>query len=158
MTLILKRVLLRKDKSRREAIDLFLRQHQLSLEADCEMAIIAEYRRRLVGCGAIAGNVLKCIAIDPSLQGEGLSLKLLTELLTLAYELGRSELFLFTKPCNAALFAGAGFWPAAGRAISGGCAAAGAMSCTCCASAGTAANTASAARLTRRAWPARVGV
>ncbi|HCM8115760.1 TPA: [citrate (pro-3S)-lyase] ligase [Klebsiella quasipneumoniae] len=113
MTLILKRVQLRKDKSRREAIDLFLRQHQLSLEADCEMAIIAEYRQRLVGCGAIAGNVLKCIAIDPSLQGEGLSLKLLTELLTLAYELGRSELFLFTKPCNAALFAGAGFWPIA---------------------------------------------
>ncbi|MEI6957437.1 [citrate (pro-3S)-lyase] ligase, partial [Klebsiella pneumoniae] len=68
---------------------------------------------RLVGCGAIAGNVLKCIAIDPSLQGEGLSLKLLTELLTLAYELGRSELFLFTKPCNAALFSGAGFWPIA---------------------------------------------
>ncbi|STV95120.1 [citrate (pro-3S)-lyase] ligase [Klebsiella pneumoniae] len=61
------------------------------------MAIIAEYQQRLVGCGAIAGNVLKCIAIDPSLQGEGLSLKLLTELLTLAYELGRSELFLFTK-------------------------------------------------------------
>ena len=113
MTLILKRVLLRKDKSRREAIDLFLRQHQLSLEADCEMAIAAEYQQRLVGCGAIAGNVLKCIAIDPSLQGEGLSLKLLTELLTLAYELGRSELFLFTKPCNAALFAGAGFWPIA---------------------------------------------
>lgn len=45
--------------------------------------------------------------------GEGLSLKLLTELLTLAYELGRSELFLFTKPCNAALFSGAGFWPIA---------------------------------------------
>ncbi len=77
------------------------------------MAIIAEYQQRLVGCGAIAGNVLKCIAIDPSLQGEGLSLKLLTELLTLAYELGRSELFLFTKPCNAALFSGAGFWPIA---------------------------------------------
>ena len=92
MTLILKRVQLLKDKPRREAIDRFLRQHQLSLEADCEMAIIAEYQQRLVGCGAIAGNVLKCIAIDPSLRG-GLSLKLLTELLTLAYELGRSELF-----------------------------------------------------------------
>ena len=62
MTLILKRVQLLKDKLRREAIDRFLRQHQLSLEADCEMAIIAEYQQRLVGCGAIAGNVLKCIA------------------------------------------------------------------------------------------------
>lgn len=62
------------------------------------MAIVAEYQQRLVGCGAIAGNVLKCIAIDPSLQGEGLSLKLLTELLTLAYELGRSELFYSLSP------------------------------------------------------------
>ncbi len=77
------------------------------------MAIVAEYQQRLVGCGAIAGNVLKCIAVDPLLQGEGLSLKLLTELLTLAYELGRSELFLFTKPSNVALFSGAGFWPIA---------------------------------------------
>ncbi|MBE8614511.1 [citrate (pro-3S)-lyase] ligase [Morganella morganii] len=110
MTLILKRIQIRKDKLRREAIDLFLRQHQLSLEADCEMAIVVEYQQRFVGCGAIAGNVLKCIAIDPQLQGEGVSMKLLTELLTLAYELGRSELFLFTKPCNAELFSGAGFW------------------------------------------------
>jgi [citrate (pro-3S)-lyase] ligase len=46
--------------------------------------------------------------------GEGLSLKLLTELLTLAYELNRSELFLFTKPENSVLFSGAGFWPIAG--------------------------------------------
>ena len=75
--------------------------------------IVAEDQRRIVGCGAIAGCVLKCIAVDPSLQGEGLSLKLLTELMTLAYELGRSELFLFTKPDNAALFSSAGFWPIA---------------------------------------------
>jgi [citrate (pro-3S)-lyase] ligase len=47
------------------------------------------------------------------LTGEGVSLKLLTELLTLAYELNRSELFLFTKPENSVLFSGAGFWPIA---------------------------------------------
>lgn len=49
----------------------------------------------------------------PVAAGEGLSLKLLTELMTTAYELGRSELFLFTKPYNAALFSCAGFWPIA---------------------------------------------
>ena len=113
MNLIVKRVAVQLDPRRREAVDLFLHQHQLSLEADCEWAIIVEYQRRIVGCGAIAGCVLKCIAVDPSLQGEGLSLKLLTELMTLAYELGRSELFLFTKPYNAALFSCAGFWPIA---------------------------------------------
>jgi [citrate (pro-3S)-lyase] ligase len=37
--------------------------------------------------------------------------------MTLAYELGRSELFLFTKPYNAALFSGAGFWPIARAGI-----------------------------------------
>lgn len=113
MNLIIKRVTVQKDPRRRDAVDLFLHQHQLSLEADCERVIVAEDQRRIVGCGAIAGCVLKCIAVDPSLQGEGLSLKLLTELMTLAYELGRSELFLFTKPDNAALFSSAGFWPIA---------------------------------------------
>ena len=113
MNLIIKRVAVQLDPRRREAVDLFLHQHQLSLEADCERVIVAEDQRRIVGCGAIAGCVLKCIAVDPSLQGEGLSLKLLTELMTLAYELGRSELFLFTKPDNAALFSSAGFWPIA---------------------------------------------
>ena len=113
MNLIIKRVTVQKDPRWREAVDLFLHQHQLSLEADCERVIVAEDQRRIVGCGAIAGCVLKCIAVDPSLQGEGLSLKLLTELMTLAYELGRSELFLFTKPDNAALFSSAGFWPIA---------------------------------------------
>ena len=113
MNLIIKRVTVQKDPRRREAVDLFLHQHQLSLEADCERVIVAEDQRRIVGCGANAGCVLKCIAVDPSLQGEGLSLKLLTELMTLAYELGRSELFLFTKPDNAALFSSAGFWPIA---------------------------------------------
>jgi [citrate (pro-3S)-lyase] ligase len=115
MNLILKRVQLQKDKPRREAIDLFLRQHQLSLEADCEMAIIAEYQRRLVGCGAIAGMRAEVHRRRPVAAGEGLSLKLLTELMTLAYELGRSELFLFTKPCNARSFPA----PASGQSPGG---------------------------------------
>lgn len=113
MNLILKRIPVKKDLQRREAIAAFLREHRLALEADCEIVIIAEHQRQIVGCGAIAGHVLKCIAVDPALQGEGLSLKLLTELLTLACELGRRDLFLFTRPCNAALFSGAGFWPIA---------------------------------------------
>ena len=69
MNLIVKRVAVQLDPRRREAVDLFLHQHQLTLEADCEWAIIVEYQRRIVGCGAIAGCVLKCIAVDPSLQG-----------------------------------------------------------------------------------------
>ena len=113
MSLIFKRLYLKKDVLRRDTVKAFLQEAGLSLEADCEIAVCAEWQGTLVGCGAIAGNVLKCIAVSPALQGEGLSLKLLTELLTLAYELNRSELFLFTKPENRMLFSGAGFWPIA---------------------------------------------
>lgn len=92
---------------------MFLEGVGLALEDDCEIAVCAYWQGEIVGCGSLAGNVLKCIAVSPVLQGEGLSLKLLTELLTLAYELNRSELFLFTKPQNRLLFSGAGFWPIA---------------------------------------------
>lgn len=113
VNLIFKRIYLQKNVLRRRSVAAFLQDAGLTLEADCEIAVCAEWRGEIVGCGALAGNVLKCIAISPTLQGEGLSLKLLTELLTLAYELNRSELFLFTKPENRVLFSGAGFWPIA---------------------------------------------
>lgn len=103
----------RRDNISRQAVKAFLAEARLTLEADCEVVVMAKSQGRLVGCGAIAGNVIKCIAVDPTLQGSGLSLKLLTELVTLAFERGHSELFLFTKPENVALFSGAGFWPIA---------------------------------------------
>ncbi len=42
--------------------------------------------------GSLAGNVLKCIAVSPVLHS-GLSLKLLTEPLTLAYEANPARAF-----------------------------------------------------------------
>lgn len=94
---------------------LLLKHAGLSLEADCEVLLVAvtENDERMIGCGAIAGNVLKCIAVAPEFKGEGVSLKLLTELVTMAFEMQRSELFLFTCSKNIELFAGAGFWPIA---------------------------------------------
>lgn len=113
MNLIFKRISPQKNEAGKKAVSCFLQSVGLSLEADCECVVCAERQGKIVGCGAIAGSVLKCIAVSPDLQGEGVSLKLLTELLTLAYEWRRSELFLFTKPENKTLFSGAGFWPVA---------------------------------------------
>lgn len=113
MSVIFRRVDLQRDASRRAAIMAFLSLSGLSLEADCEIAVCAECQGKIIASGSLAGNIMKCIAISPDLQGGGLSLKLLTELVTLAYELNRSELFLFTKPENQILFSGAGFWPIA---------------------------------------------
>ncbi|TGC81540.1 [citrate (pro-3S)-lyase] ligase, partial [Salmonella enterica subsp. enterica serovar Wilhelmsburg] len=111
VNLIFKRIYLQKDVLRRESVAMFLEGVGLARHDESERAACASCQRERVGCGSRAGNVLKCIAVSPVLQGEGLSLKLLTELLTLAYELNRSELFLFTKPQNRLLFSGAWFWP-----------------------------------------------
>lgn len=113
MDIVFKRIRLPARPGATDAVVRFLGQSGLRLEQGCDELIVAEQQGRLVGCGAIAGYVLKCIAVDPQCRGEGLSLKLLTELLALAWEKQRSELFLFTKPENASLFEGAGFWPIA---------------------------------------------
>lgn len=111
VNLIFKRIYLQKDVLRRESVAMFLKGEGLALEDDCEIAVGAYWQGEIVGCGSLAGNVLKCIAVSPVLQGEGLSLKLLTELLTLAYELSRSELFCSLSRKIGCCFLARGFGP-----------------------------------------------
>jgi [citrate (pro-3S)-lyase] ligase len=88
----------------------FLAQHQLSIDPDIEYFVVAYCEQDIIACGGIAGHVLKSIAVSSMLQGEGFSLKLMTELTNFAYEMGRFHLFLFTKPANIALFRQSGFF------------------------------------------------
>jgi [citrate (pro-3S)-lyase] ligase len=64
----------------------------------------------LVGTGSLCGNVLKYIAIDERLRGEGAALTLVSELVSEAYRRGITKLFLFTKAANEMLFRGVGFY------------------------------------------------
>lgn len=98
-------------KSSYQEIQRFLEHNDLLL--DPNVADFIEVRRdsELVACGGLDGNVIKCVAIDPSERGSGISLSLMGELQKLAMENGAMELFLFTKPDNENLFKGAGFYP-----------------------------------------------
>ncbi|MBB6054534.1 [citrate (pro-3S)-lyase] ligase [Tolumonas osonensis] len=88
----------------------FLRKNNLDIDPDIEQFIIAlDDAQQIVACGGIAGRVLKCIAIDPQLRGQGLALTLMTTLINQAFTLQRYELFLYTKPENEALFTECGF-------------------------------------------------
>ncbi len=95
------------------AIQAFLARFDLGIDQDVERYIVAYSDSEIVACGGIAGNVLKSIAIVPELHGSGFSLRLMTELTNLAYEMQRFELFLFTKPANVKLFRQSGFFPIA---------------------------------------------
>lgn len=58
----------------------------------------------LIATGSRQGNLLKCIAVDPNRQGEGLLSSVLTALRQEAFQQGHRQLFLYTKPENEHLF------------------------------------------------------
>ena len=67
----------------------------------------------IAATGSLEGNVIKCVAVDPARQGEGLTASVLTALRQKALEKGRRRLFLYTKPENRSHFAGLNFWETA---------------------------------------------
>jgi [citrate (pro-3S)-lyase] ligase len=64
---------------------------------------------KLIGTGSLVGNILQGIGVDPCFQGEGVSALIVTNLLKKTLEMGKEELFIFTKPEEAHHFQGMGF-------------------------------------------------
>lgn len=91
----------------------FLSRMGLRPEADTEYTVLLMEDGTIAACGSRSGNVLKCIAVDPAYQGDGLTGTLLTQLRREAFEKGFSHLFLYTKPRNRQLFAPLFFYPVA---------------------------------------------
>ncbi|MBR3383245.1 MAG: [Clostridia bacterium] len=77
--------------------------------ADHTVQLLSDYGE-ILGNGCLCGNILKYIAIDERLQGEGAALTLVSELVSEAYRRGITKLFLFTKAANEMLFRGVGFY------------------------------------------------
>ncbi len=67
----------------------------------------------LVATGSRDGNLLKCIAVDKSRQGEGLTATIITALRKEAFLEGINHLFLYTKPQNKMMFSDLFFYPVA---------------------------------------------
>ncbi|MBB1200191.1 [citrate (pro-3S)-lyase] ligase [Enterobacteriaceae bacterium 89] len=87
----------------------FLKENDLSLDTSVDIFITVSRDNRLIACGGISGNIIKCVAISQSVRGEGLALKLATELINLAYERHCPHLFIYTKTEYEALFHQCGF-------------------------------------------------
>ncbi len=67
----------------------------------------------LIATGSRLGNLLKCIAVDSSHQGQDLTATVLTHLRQDALQAGHRHLFLYTKPRNKYLFSSLFFYPIA---------------------------------------------
>ncbi|GAB96034.1 [citrate (pro-3S)-lyase] ligase [Kineosphaera limosa] len=81
----------------------------LGLDADIEVFVTAHADGRLIGCMGLAGVVVKCAAIDEDAQGAGIAARLMERLNYEALDRGRANLFVFTTPCNRAVFETLGF-------------------------------------------------
>ena len=87
--------------------------HKMGLAYECgaeyTVQLLSEYGD-ILGNGCLCGRVLKYIAVDPSLQGEGGATAIISELVSEAYRRGITKLFLFTKAGNEDTFRGVGFY------------------------------------------------
>jgi len=91
----------------------FLQCAGLKAEEDTEQTVLLWDEEELIATGSRKGNLLKCIAVDPARQGEGLTASVLTALKQEAHKEGYSHLFLYTKPRNKMLFEPLFFYPVA---------------------------------------------
>ncbi|AJI94087.1 [citrate (pro-3S)-lyase] ligase [Yersinia ruckeri] len=107
------RIIKRSDHQHIVEITRFLRENDLNIDSTVEVFITVSIDEKLVACGGIAGNIIKCVAISEKVRGEGLALSLATELVNLAYERHHSHLFIYTKIKNQMLFQQCGFYPIA---------------------------------------------
>lgn len=65
---------------------------------------------KLVGTGSYYANTLRCLAIDPQYQGQGLMAILVDRLLEIQLERGNADVFIYTKSSMAHLFEPLGFY------------------------------------------------
>lgn len=91
--------------------DAFLMQAGLTADEDWEQAVLLWEKDTLIATGSRQKNILKCIAVDPAYQGEGLVATVLTALRQEAFRQGFRHLFLYTKPENEHLFRPLLFYP-----------------------------------------------
>ncbi len=92
----------------------FLAECGLAYEggADYTVQLVSE-EGDILGTGSLCGRVLKYIAVDPCLQGEGGANMILSELVSEAYRRGLTHLLIFTKAANEGTFRSMGFYTVA---------------------------------------------
>ena len=98
---------------RKELWQDFLRRMGLEPDENVERTALVWDSGELIATGSRQSNILKCIAVDPAHQGEGLTATVLTALRQDAFTAGHSHLFLYTKPKNRWMFESLFFYPVA---------------------------------------------
>jgi [citrate (pro-3S)-lyase] ligase len=93
----------------RAQIAAFLASRGLGWEEDPDYSVVMLRKGRIVGSGSLSGRIVKGLAVDESLAGEGLMVRILSELEAEAARRGIVRPFIFTSPANRAIFESLGY-------------------------------------------------
>ena len=96
---------------RRGQLEAFLAGCGLDIDARAEYTAMLVDDGEIVAAGSLDGMTVKCVAVAPDRQGEGLAARVMTELRREAWARGHGQLMLYTKPRNRMMFAELGFSP-----------------------------------------------
>lgn len=101
------------DEKKEQTWKAFLKKAGLEPDADVNETALVWDDDVLIATGSRNGNLLKCIAVEQSRQGEDLMSKVLSALRQEAFKEGYNHLFLYTKPENEGMFSSLFFYPIA---------------------------------------------
>jgi len=91
----------------------FVKRAGLEPDTRTDTTVLIWEAEQLIAVGSRLGNLLKCIAIEETYQGTGLTATVLTHLRQDAFAAGYKHLFLYTKPKNLPQFSSLFFYPVA---------------------------------------------
>ncbi|MBP6322333.1 MAG: [citrate (pro-3S)-lyase] ligase [Fusobacteriaceae bacterium] len=99
-----------KNKFEMQDLRLFLKENELNFDEDCDYTIVLrDSEDRIVATASKTKNILKCFAIDSSMRGEGVSGKIVTDILNKMFSEGYDSSLVFTKVENLELFINMGY-------------------------------------------------
>lgn len=96
-------------KSEREETEKFLSKFDLKFEKDIIHTLNCIDNGKIVGTISCSNNVIKCMAVDNSYQGENIAGSLISKIIQYIYHLGTDSIFVYTKPENKDIFESMGF-------------------------------------------------
>ncbi|MDR0925165.1 MAG: [citrate (pro-3S)-lyase] ligase [Hungatella sp.] len=89
----------------------FLKRNDLDYDQGIEYSVcLIDENYQILATGSAEQNVLKCIAVDKSARGSGLSGSVISCLTQYEFENGRSHILMYTKPENREMFEDLGFY------------------------------------------------
>lgn len=97
-------------RSCRNRVEQFLGDNNLRLDEVDYYAVVTRLGEdKILAGGGLSNDVIKCIAVDDSLRGTGMSQRLVSHLLSVAGERGHLNVKVYTKPQNTDIFTSLSF-------------------------------------------------